>query len=275
MDWPYTRRTVGFLLLVRLACCTNSACANETEPTGSDAILAAFRQIQASTPESVSANGHPSTSATPGDSNEGDVQDSPSPRTVGATNRVSKSTQVRRLEPAEQDDLPAPTAVASKPWYEQDTPSQITPAHSPEKIDFAQVVSQLVFATFGVMILCGGTLLLAKRWLKSNVPNKQAVSELAVVESLQVNGKVQLRLVRVGQHKVLLGMDAHGLQHMEVLSSDFVDVMDQLDSNTPLAPADSHDSHSLDNGSSRRSLFETNSSNYMEAPSWTRRPTLT
>ena len=275
MDWPCTRRTVGFLLLVILACCWNSACANETEPTGSDAILAAFAQIQSSMPKSVSAKEHPSTSATDGAAAEGDVEDSLLNRTARSTNRKSKSTQVRRLGSAEQDDLPAPTAVANKPWYEQDAPSQITPAHSPEKIDFAQVVSQLVFATFGVMVLCGGTLLLAKRWLKANVPNKQAASELAVVESLQVNGKVQLRLVRVGQHKVLLGMDAHGLQHMEVLSSDFVDVMDQLDSNTPLAPADSQDSHSLDNGSARRGLFETTSSRHMEAPSWTRRPTLT
>lgn len=275
MDWPCTRRTVGFLLLVRLACCWNSACANETEPTGSDAILAAFAQIQAGTLETASSNVHTSPSAANSDTAEGDDQDSPLNRTARSTNRKSKSTQVRRLESAERNDLPAPSPTADKPWYELDTPSEIAPAHSPEKIDFTQVVSQLVFATFGVMVLCGGTLLLAKRWLKANVPNKQAASELAVVESLQVNGKVQLRLVRVGQHKVLLGMDAHGLQHMEVLSSDFVDVMDQLDSNEQHAPADSHDSHSLDNGSSRRGLFETNSSNYMEAPSWTRRPTLT
>jgi flagellar biogenesis protein FliO len=91
-----------------------------------------------------------------------------------------------------------------------DAPGEaITPLEGPE---MGGMLFRLVGGTAAVLILCVGTLWLARRWIGVRPRTATAAAGLEIVESLQLVGLCRVHLVRAGERYLLTGMDGSGLK---------------------------------------------------------------
>lgn len=96
----------------------------------------------------------------------------------------------------------------------------------PEPPDTGSLVMRLGFATVTTLGLCVATLVIGRRWLQR--PTSASGSrKLHIEESVVLNNRATLFLVKVGDSHLVAGTDAGGLRSLIVLPTAFQEVLDQ------------------------------------------------
>jgi flagellar biogenesis protein FliO len=83
------------------------------------------------------------------------------------------------------------------------------------------MISRLVLGTVLVLVLCGGTLWIGKRWLGTIQGKKLPAGHLGVLETLALGRRGSLVLVKVGAQQILVGLDHAGIKGMVALPMPF------------------------------------------------------
>lgn len=105
--------------------------------------------------------------------------------------------------------------------------------------DAIERLPRLMFMTVVVLGGCVGTLLIARRWMMRSglVTPSQGSPRLQIVASLSIAPRSQLHIVRFDHREVLVGVDARGLQQIQVIPPAFEDVLQSSQERGAAAPA--------------------------------------
>jgi flagellar biogenesis protein FliO len=86
---------------------------------------------------------------------------------------------------------------------------------------------RLCLGTVFVLVLCAGSLFLAKPWLKKLQASGTSGDGLQVEGSVQLGNRAVLYLVKVGDTQLVAGTDATGLKSLIALPASFKEVLDE------------------------------------------------
>ncbi len=103
-----------------------------------------------------------------------------------------------------------------------------------EQPDPRAMLTRLGVGTAIVLVLCVGTMLLGRRWLRRLSGQGSGGIQMSLVETLPLGGRCALHLVRVGRQQVLVGIDASGVKSLVALPEVFDDTLAAATSDGPL-----------------------------------------
>jgi flagellar biogenesis protein FliO len=102
---------------------------------------------------------------------------------------------------------------------------EYTPPDWPEQPDPRAMLTRLGIGTAIVLILCVGSMLLGRKWLRRLSGQGTGGVQMSLVETLPLGGRCALHLVRVGKQQVLVGIDASGVKSLVALPEVFDDTL--------------------------------------------------
>lgn len=174
----------------------------------------------------------------------------------GADRKVTRASHEGQKEEQRQPaattlDTTSEPAAKSAPNSDNDSTFSYSPDW-PEPPDTGAMLMRLVFGTVTVLVLCVGTLVFGKPWLK-RLQIKGTMNPAFHVEgSVVVGQRAMLHLVRVGGVQLVAGTDASGLKSLVVIPTPFKDVLDDQMTEPEAAPVANPDP--LDLRSIQRSI---------------------
>ncbi len=119
--------------------------------------------------------------------------------------------------------VPAPPPTAEKNLLEYQPPS-LPDVPSPQAMFL-----RLTLGTIFVLILCGITLWIGKRWVRPLAGPPGENKQLRVVEALVLGGRCSVYLLQAGETKVLAGVDPAGLKALLTLPPTFDGTLAELE----------------------------------------------
>jgi flagellar biogenesis protein FliO len=114
---------------------------------------------------------------------------------------------------------PAPSAEAAKGSLDYVPPTW------PEAPDARAMLTRLGVGTAVVLVLCVGSLVVCRRWLRRLPGPGAGNSRMTLVETLPLGNRCLVHLVRVGDQQLLVGLDAGGLKSLVALPGAFEEVL--------------------------------------------------
>lgn len=108
----------------------------------------------------------------------------------------------------------------------------------PEAPDAGSMLLRLGVGTVVVLVLCVVVLLVGKRWLAPLSPTKSGNQQMTLVESLTLENRCRLHLVKVGEREILIGIDGSGVKTVTPLEEPLGDPFSEI----PDAPGETEGS---------------------------------
>lgn len=115
---------------------------------------------------------------------------------------------------------------ATKPAAAPDASLTYSPQW-PEPPNTGAMLLRLGLGTAFVLVLCVGSLFLAKPWLQKLQTTGAGNQALKVEASVPLGNRAVLYLVKVGDTQLVAGTDATGLKSLIALPTSFKDMLDQ------------------------------------------------
>ncbi len=107
----------------------------------------------------------------------------------------------------------------------------------PEAPDASAMLTRLGVGTAVVLLLCAGTLVVCRRWLR-RLPGEGGIStHMTLVETLPLGNRCLVHLVRIGKQQVLVGLDGGGLKSLVALPEAFDDALAEAQEVPPIEAA--------------------------------------
>lgn len=121
------------------------------------------------------------------------------------------------------------TADPQEPWA-------YNPPALTEGPDARAMLLRLGMGTVIVVALCIGTLWLGKRWLQVAPTPAAGERQLGVLETLPLNHRCCVYLIRAGSHQLLAGVDGSGLKALVPLVAPFEQALTEVQTGDMAGP---------------------------------------
>lgn len=108
-----------------------------------------------------------------------------------------------------------------------------TPTEWPEAPDTAGMLRRLVVGTTIVLVLCVGTMVAGRRWLRGTPARSPSGNLMHLLETVSLGNRCSVHLVQVGDQQVLVGVDGNGVKSLVPLPPSFERAL--ADSGSPVA----------------------------------------